>query len=96
VLLVEERLIVKRNGHPGQLSQAHWGLDRFRVRALWKLALDADVPWELRRKALETAAQKSAVVAAGAKKRGQWERHRVFNLSREEALRWLESLSGGP
>ena len=64
------------------------------MRALWKLALDEEVPWELRRLALETAANKSAVVAAGALKRGHRERHRVFTLSREEALRWLESASG--
>ena len=94
VHLVEERLIVKRNGHPGQLSQAHPALDRFRVRALWKLALDRDVAWRLRRLALETAAKKSEVVAAGALKRGNRERHRVFALSREEAVRWLRSTSG--
>ncbi|MDF1552787.1 MAG: glycosyltransferase [Deferrisomatales bacterium] len=96
ILLVEERLVVKRNGHPGQLSRAHWGLDRFRVRALWKLARDPEIPWELRRQALETAVRKSGVVAAGALKRGHLARHEVFDVSRKEALRWLESGTGEP
>jgi GT2 family glycosyltransferase len=96
IQLVTERLIVKRNGHPGQLSQAHWGLDRFRVRALWKLARDPQIPWELRRQALETAAGKSQVVAGGAWKRGHRERHDIFLRSRQEALRWLESDTGEP
>ena len=96
VQLLEERLIVKRNGHPGQLSRAHWGLDRFRVRALWKLARDVEIPWKLRRQALETAASKSGVVATGALKRGHRERYEVFLFSRKEALRWLESSTGEP
>lgn len=33
---LEEPLTVKRGGHADQLSQAHWGMDRFRVRALEK------------------------------------------------------------
>lgn len=34
---LEEPLTVKRGGHSDQLSQAHWGMDRFRVRALEKI-----------------------------------------------------------
>ncbi|GAB4250125.1 MULTISPECIES: glycosyltransferase family protein [Deferrisoma] len=92
VLLVPERLIVKRNGHPGQLSQAHFGLDRFRVRALWKVAYDPEVPDRLRARALETLAEKARVVALGARKRGQTERARVFEHSRQEALAWRERI----
>ncbi|GAB4258166.1 MAG: glycosyltransferase [Deferrisomatales bacterium] len=94
VHLVPERLIVKRNGHEGQLSQAHWGLDRFRVRALWKLAWDRELGWEARRQALEEIVRKSAVVARGAAKRGARERAAVFERSRREALRWLAREAG--
>lgn len=93
--LVAERLIVKRNGHPGQLSQAHWGLDRFRVRALWKAAFDPDLPPALRRPVLEEVVRKSRVVAQGAEKRGFTERARVFRRSAEEAERWIEQAAGG-
>lgn len=94
VLLLDERLTVKRNGHPGQLSQAHWGLDRFRVRALWKIALDPGVRPAWRVEALEELARKSDVVVLGAEKRGEWGRAEVFRYSREEAKRWLANLSG--
>lgn len=96
VRFVPERLIVKRNGHPGQLSQAHWGLDRFRVRALWKLALDLDLPEELRCQALEELARKAEVVALGAAKRGAADRAAVFQHSAAEARRCLDRISAAP
>ncbi len=85
VRLVRERLIVKRNGHGPQLSQDHWAQDRFRVRALWKLALDPSIPSPLRSEALETAARKSRIVAEGARKRGALSRAEVFDHSEREA-----------
>lgn len=94
ILLLDERLTVKRNGHPGQLSQAHWGLDRFRVRALWKIALDPGVRAAWRIQALEELLRKAEVVVLGAEKRGEWGRAEVFRHSREEAKRWLANLRG--
>lgn len=35
--LIDERLITKHGGSDDQLSMRHWGMDRFRVRALEKL-----------------------------------------------------------
>jgi GT2 family glycosyltransferase len=95
VLLLSERLTVKRNGHAGQLSQEHWGLDRFRVRALWKVALDPAVRSEYRRQALEEVVRKAGVVALGAEKRGEAGRAAVFRHSQEEAARCLERMTGG-
>ena len=94
VLLLAEKLTVKRNGHEGQLSREHWGLDRFRVRALWKVALDPAVRTEYRRLALEELARKAEVVAQGAEKRGESARAAVFRCSRREAKRWLSKLCG--
>ncbi|MDD5383161.1 MAG: glycosyltransferase family A protein [Candidatus Margulisbacteria bacterium] len=37
IAFIDEQLIVKRGGHPDQLSRQYWGMDRFRVRALQKL-----------------------------------------------------------
>ncbi len=34
VLYCEDALILKYGGHEDQLSQQHWGMDRFRIRAL--------------------------------------------------------------
>jgi len=36
VMTLPEALTLKRGGHPDQLSRAHWGMDRFRVRAIEK------------------------------------------------------------
>jgi GT2 family glycosyltransferase len=94
IRLLAERLIIKRNGHPGQLSQAHWGLDRFRVRALWSVALDVRIRPEYRRLALETLARKAEIVAQGAEKRGNIERARTFWHSRDEAIHCLREMTG--
>ena len=45
--LVDEPLVIKRGGHPDQLS-GQWGLDRFRIRALVKLLAEPDLPEPLR------------------------------------------------
>jgi len=87
-----EKLIVKRNGHEGQLSHEIWGLDRFRVAALWKLVYDTDIDDAKRSEALYWIKKKAKVVAGGAKKRGSLERANVFEHSLREADRWLKRL----
>ena len=37
IAYLNEKLIIKRGGHPDQLSHKYWGMDRFRIRALEKL-----------------------------------------------------------
>ena len=37
VLFVEEPLLRKFGGHDDQLSKKFWGMDRFRVEALYKI-----------------------------------------------------------
>jgi GT2 family glycosyltransferase len=70
VPLIPEPLVVKRGGHPDQLSRSTWGLDRFRVLALCKL-LRSGIQGEKRRWVLETLARKVAIIAQGARKRGK-------------------------
>jgi GT2 family glycosyltransferase len=69
VALIAEPLVVKRGGHADQLSRSTWGLDRFRARAIKKL-LDSGLDGEKRRWALEALAEKVAILAQGARKRG--------------------------
>lgn len=85
--LTPEPLIVKRNGHKGQLSAETFVQDRFRVKALWKIVEDGGVPWNLKRQALEVLAAKSGIVAAGATKRNNFERAKIFSFSRTCALK---------
>ncbi len=72
---IDARLIVKRGGHADQLSAKHWGMDRFRVRALEKLLQRGDVLSPERRGwVLDTLKQKCGVLIQGALKRGNHER----------------------
>jgi glycosyltransferase involved in cell wall biosynthesis len=84
--LVDEPLVIKRGGHPDQLSQ-QWGLDRFRIRALVKLVQEPDLPETYARAARRMLAAKCAIYAQGCAKRGRlteaaWYR----NLSRTAGL----------
>ena len=63
-------LIIKRGGHPDQLS-AQWGIDRFRIRGLVKLLAEPDLPAAYARAARRTLAAKGAIYAQGCHKRGR-------------------------
>lgn len=69
VLYVYEKLVIKHGGHADQLSQRHWGMDRFRVQALEKILseniLDADDTDAV----LKVLLEKTRVLVLGAKKR---------------------------
>jgi len=68
--LVPEPLVIKRGGHPDQLSR-QWGLDRFRIRTLMKLLQEPSLPLEYRQAALSTLAEKCRIYAQGCEKRGK-------------------------
>jgi glycosyltransferase involved in cell wall biosynthesis len=70
-------LIVKRGGHPDQLSQKFWGMDRFRVKALEKaLSLELTPSQEsLVRKEL---VKKCRILAKGFAKRNKHEEAKKY------------------
>jgi glycosyltransferase involved in cell wall biosynthesis len=68
--LVDEPLVIKRGGHPDQLSR-QWGIDRFRIRALVKLLAEPDLPAPYARAARRRLAAKCAIYAQGCEKRGK-------------------------
>ncbi len=70
VLFLDEPLIVKRGGHADQLSRSIWGLDRFRVRALWKLLEDPAISQAQRDAVRRELGRKCSVLMQGARKRG--------------------------
>jgi glycosyltransferase involved in cell wall biosynthesis len=70
VILIDRPLIIKRGGHPDQLSRRYWGLDRFRVAALEK-ALRLDLSPEEEALVRQEIAAKCRVLVAGFEKRGQ-------------------------
>jgi glycosyltransferase involved in cell wall biosynthesis len=73
VLFVAAPLTVKHGGHDDQLSRAHWGMDRFRIRALEKVLASGVLGPEDRRAAVRMLVDKLDVYLAGAEKRGRLE-----------------------
>lgn len=63
-------LIIKRGGHPDQLSRQFWGMDRWRVQVLEKALLLAEAP-EDRDLILAEIVKKCQVLLHGSLKRGR-------------------------
>jgi len=82
--LVDEPLVIKRGGHPDQLS-AQWGIDRFRIRALVKLLAEPDLPAAYARAARRMLAAKCAIYAQGCHKRGKIEEAAMYRNQGWEA-----------
>jgi glycosyltransferase involved in cell wall biosynthesis len=69
--LIAEPLVMRRAGHPGQLSATVPAIDRFRLLALLKL-LDGDQLERSRRRAVEIVIEeKCAIYAQGLRRRGR-------------------------
>lgn len=71
VAFVERPQIKKYGGHADQLSRRHWGMDRFRIKALEGIIEsgrlnDADLA-----AAIQTLIDKTEILAQGARKRGK-------------------------
>jgi len=74
VLFISEPQIVKHGGHPDQLSRRHWGMDRFRIRALEKIIASGRLCESDRASAIEILIEKAGILAAGSEKRGNEKR----------------------
>ncbi|NOY76732.1 MAG: glycosyltransferase [Calditrichaeota bacterium] len=73
ILFIPEKVIVKHGGHPDQLSQKYWGLDRFRVRSILKVLESGKLSSENERAAREMLVKKCRILANGSAKRGKLE-----------------------
>jgi glycosyltransferase involved in cell wall biosynthesis len=71
VIFLEDALIKKFGGHEDQLSQKHWGMDRFRIQALQKILDKNELSKENRQAAYEMLLKKAQVFLNGAQKRGK-------------------------
>ena len=71
VHLIPEPLVVKRGGHPDQLSSSVPALDRYRIRALEKALGDGSLKPEDRDAALDELERKCRIYAEGCLKRGR-------------------------
>jgi glycosyltransferase involved in cell wall biosynthesis len=70
VFFIPRKLIVKRGGHPDQLSNRSWGNDRYRVIALEKLLSEPSLGPSDRERVLEEMKTKCRILSKGFFKRG--------------------------
>jgi glycosyltransferase involved in cell wall biosynthesis len=89
VLLLPERLIVKRGGHADQLSRCIPVLDQYRITALEKI-LAAPLTLPQRQAVLAQLLQKCRVVAQGARKRQHEARWATYSA---KAQRYQQQLA---
>jgi GT2 family glycosyltransferase len=95
VLFIPRPLIVKRGGHPDQLSRTYEAIDRYRIRSLVKILASGDLGADLRLRTLEELARKCLVVARGAEKRGRPEEARLYRSLPDKAASLTIAASGG-
>ncbi len=70
-LYLNEKLTVKYGGHKDQLSRKHWGMDRFRIRALKKILASDTLSNNDRNAAEAMLAEKTQIISQGARNRGK-------------------------
>ena len=70
IFFIDRKLIIKRGGHPDQLSQQFWGNDRYRVIALEKLLSEPYIGEEERGLILKEMEKKCRILSKGFAKRG--------------------------
>ena len=80
VLFIPDPQIVKHGGHPDQLSRKHWGMDRFRVRALEKIINSGRLGTSDHIAAIEMLVEKAGILATGSEKRGNDERATHYRM----------------
>lgn len=71
VLYVEQPLLIKHGGHDDQLSRRYWGMDRFRIQALYNLLSKSTLTDEQYRCAAAMLSRKAQIFAKGARKHGR-------------------------
>lgn len=76
-------LIIKRGGHPDQLSRKYWGMDRWRIQALEK-ALQSNPSPEQARLIKAEIQKKCEVLVKGFQKRGKVAEAEYYSMLKEK------------
>ncbi|MEN8213887.1 MAG: glycosyltransferase [Pseudomonadota bacterium] len=90
VIYVDTPQIVKYGGHDDQLSRKHWGMDRFRIRALQKIADDPLLDKKQQRLVYETLQHKARILRLGAEKRNNPLRADKYREIEAHSSAWLD------
>ncbi len=94
VLFLEEKLIVKRGGHPDQLSHSEWGMDRFRLQSLLRLAREKPLTSWQEQAVWKELIRKAQILQQGAAKRNYREEASFYERKIQEAEDRLNQLAG--
>jgi len=86
VQFIETPQIIKYGGHEDQLSHRHWGMDRFRIRALEKIIQDPGISTKNRQAAIKTLVKKAGIFAQGAEKRGKGQQAAEYRQKQQDYL----------
>ncbi len=90
VRLIEEPLIIKRNGHPGQLSTSDWGFDRYRLRSVARLLASGSLSPDQADAAVAVLTEKCRILYRGFLKR---EKRDEAAACAELVRRWTDAAS---
>ncbi len=91
---VDQELVIKRAGHPDQLSERYGQIEIFRLRALHDLVAAGHFGVASRhRAACEELVRKARIYAAGCRKRGRLAEARNYEAL---ACRWRDAPDGPP
>ena len=69
--LVDQKLVIKHGGHPGQLSTPTWGMDRFRVKSMEKLLSNPKLSYKRRHEVWKALCEKCEILENGFAKRNK-------------------------
>ncbi|MBN2381615.1 glycosyltransferase [bacterium] len=89
---IDRSLIIKRGGHPDQLSHTYWGMDRFRIQVLQKLLAQPDLSPVQRRQVLQVILEKSSIIAHGCHIRNKTAEEHYFQAIEQTARKELSQL----
>ncbi len=90
VVYVNQALLEKRGGHPDQLSQQYWGMDRFRLKSIANLMDSNTLSNEQQALAVAVFRRKHRIYVSGALKRNK---HAEVDALNRLYCKWLENHS---
>ena len=69
VLFAQDKLTYKYGGHKDQLSNAYWGMDRFRIKSIENIIKNFDLTYKQKKQAKKELIKKLKIIINGAFKR---------------------------
>lgn len=90
--LVDQKLVIKHGGHPGQLSTSTWGMDRFRVKSMEKLLENPNLTDKRRNEVWRVLWEKCEILENGFAKRKKLNEAKKYSRKKETYLSLLNQL----